>query len=63
MEDSRIVPRSGLVIMREELVTVVAENLRPRGDMDGKDEELAAMAAGSRRWRPRRKGRAQSATR
>ena len=63
MEDSRIVPRSGLVIMREELVTVVAENLRPRGDMDGKDEELAAMAVGSRRWRPRRKGRARSATR
>ena len=63
MEDSRIVPRSGLVIMREELVTVVAENLRPRGDMDGKDEELAAMAADSRRWRPRRKGRARSATR
>ena len=49
--------------MREELVTVVAENLRPRGDMDGKDEELAAMAADSRRWRPRRKGRARSAMR
>ena len=44
VEDSRTVPRSDLVIMREELVAAVAENLRLRGDMDGKDEEMAAMA-------------------
>ena len=44
VENLRIVPQSGLVIMRGELAAVVAENLRLRGDMGGKDGEPGAMA-------------------
>ena len=61
-EDSRIAPRSDLVIIREELAAVVAENLRLRGGTDGKDAEAAAMSAGSRRQKAGRKGLARSAT-
>ena len=43
MADSRIVPRSGLAIIREELAAVATENLRLRGGMDEKGGELAAM--------------------
>ena len=49
----RIVPQSGLVIMLEELVAVVAENLRLRGDMAERTESWPRCPAGSRRWRPR----------
>ena len=51
-----VVPRSGLVIMLEELVAVVAENLRLRGDMAERTGSWPRCPAGSRRRRPRRRG-------
>ena len=62
-EDSRIVTRSGLVIMREEPAAVVAENLRLRSDMDGEDGEPAAMARRLASPEAKAEGRARGARR
>ena len=51
-----VVPQSGIVIMLEELVAVVAENLRLRGDMAERTGSWPRCPAGSRRQRPRRRG-------
>ena len=56
-------PRSDIVIMREELAAVVAENLRLRGDMGGEDWEPAAMARRLASPEAKAEGRARGARR